>query len=127
MTTDSQLLLADDHLVADFPYDAEQVKEIKNIAGAKWDKVARVWRVPVSSIAELRAFAERHRFWVAPEVLRFDLPQTGLPDPGVRLADDTTIGRLVNHVLEPSGERPAGPYAKAVSEWEKLEIEDIQS
>ena len=91
VTTDSQLLLADDHLVADFPYDPEQVKEIKNITGAKWDKVARVWRVPVASICELRAFAERHRFWIAPEVLRFDLPDTGLPAPGVRLADDTTI------------------------------------
>lgn len=91
MTTDSQLLLADDHLVADFPYDAEQVKEIKNIAGAKWDKVARVWRVPMSSIAELRAFAGRHGFFIAPEVLRFDLPATGLDDPGVRLLDDTTI------------------------------------
>ena len=37
------------------------------------------------------------------------------------LAGDTAIGALVNYVLEPSGERPAGPYAKAVSEWEKLE------
>ena len=37
------------------------------------------------------------------------------------LADDTAIGELVNYVLEPTGERPAGPYAKAVSEWEKLE------
>ena len=37
------------------------------------------------------------------------------------LAEDTAIGKLVNSVLEPSGERPAGPYSKAVSEWEKLE------
>ncbi len=37
------------------------------------------------------------------------------------LADDTAIGRLVGHVLEASGERPKGPYAKAVSEWEQLE------
>ena len=37
------------------------------------------------------------------------------------LADDTAIGRLVGHVLESSGDRPKGPYAKAVAEWEQLE------
>ncbi|MBU3707306.1 MAG: primosomal protein [Mycobacterium sp.] len=37
------------------------------------------------------------------------------------LADDTAIGRLVDYALEPSGERPAGPHSKAVSEWEKIE------
>ena len=38
------------------------------------------------------------------------------------LADDTAIGTLVNSVLDPdSTERPNGPYAKAVAEWEELE------
>ena len=38
------------------------------------------------------------------------------------LAKDTAIGRLVDYVLEPgSSTKPAGPYAKAVSEWEQLE------
>lgn len=70
----SQLLLADDHLVLDFPYDADQVAEVKRIHGAKWDRVARVWRAPVSSIDEARAFAASHGFWVAPEVLRMSIP-----------------------------------------------------
>ena len=38
------------------------------------------------------------------------------------LASDTAIGRLVGSVLQPdSVQRPAGPHAKAVSEWEELE------
>ena len=32
--------LADDHLVITFPYDPTQVAEVKQIHGAKWDKVA---------------------------------------------------------------------------------------
>jgi hypothetical protein len=38
------------------------------------------------------------------------------------LADDTAIGRLVNHILEPDTfERPNPPYATAVKQWEDLE------
>jgi hypothetical protein len=38
------------------------------------------------------------------------------------LADDTALGTLINHVLEPdSVARPAPPYAIAAQEWEELE------
>ena len=38
------------------------------------------------------------------------------------LGEDTALGRLVNHTLDPeSTSRPAGPYARAVAEWEELE------
>jgi hypothetical protein len=38
------------------------------------------------------------------------------------LNDDTGLGRLVNHALDPeSTSRPGGPYAQAVAEWEELE------
>lgn len=87
--SESSLLLADDHLVADFPYDAGQVKEIKTIAGAKWDKVSRVWRVPMTSINDARRFADRHGFYIDPEVLTFTVPAR--PPARVRLEE----GRLV--------------------------------
>ena len=74
-TGGSQLVLADDHLVIDFPYQAEQVAEVKRIHGAKWDRVARVWRLPLESLAPARDFANRHGFHVDPEVNRFTLPE----------------------------------------------------
>lgn len=69
------VFLADDHLVLDFPYDAAQVAEIKKIPGSKWDKVSKVWRVPVSSLDQVRGFGAEHGFIIDPEVLRFDLPK----------------------------------------------------
>lgn len=57
----------------DFPYDAAQVNEIKQIPGSKWDKVAKVWRVPVSSLAETREFAARHSFDIDNDVLRLTI------------------------------------------------------
>lgn len=83
----SQLLLGDDHLVLDFPYDPDQVREIKQIDGAKWDKAARVWRVPMASIDAARRFAQRHEFWIDPEVLRFDL-STPKIDAATRIDGD---------------------------------------
>ena len=80
----SRLFLDDDSLALDFPYDADQVAEVKQIKDCKWDKVARLWRCPVSQVTEARAFAERHKFSIDNEVLLFTLPKRrGAPDAGV--------------------------------------------
>lgn len=71
----SRLFLNDDHLVLDFPYEPGQVAEIKQISGAKWDKLAKVWRVPMTCLNEARDFAQKHDFSIETDVLTFDLPQ----------------------------------------------------
>lgn len=68
------MVLSDDHLVLTFPYDPKEVENVKLIPGAKWDKVAKVWRVPMSSINFAREFGYKHDFTIDSEVLRFDLP-----------------------------------------------------
>lgn len=79
-----RLYLDDDHLALDFPYDANQVAEVKRINGCKWDKVARIWRAPMASLAEVREFADKHKFVIDTEVLKFTLPKrTGAQDIGV--------------------------------------------
>lgn len=68
------MVLSDDHLVLTFPYDPKEVENVKLIPGAKWDKVAKVWRVPMSSLNFAREFGYKHDFTIDPEVLKFDLP-----------------------------------------------------
>ena len=70
------LFLGDDNLMLDFPYDAAQVAGIKKINGAKWDKVGKVWKVPLASIDDVRAFAQSYNFVIDNQVLRFDTPKT---------------------------------------------------
>lgn len=82
---DKHLFLADDHLVSISPYDRAEVEQIKAIKGAKWDKVAKAWRVPMSSIVEARDFGTRNGFIIDPQVLTFDLPQKLNPTFGVTL------------------------------------------
>ena len=69
-----KLSLDDDHLVLDFPYDIGEVAKVKQIKGAKWDKVSRVWRAPMASLEEARQFAQDNDFDIDPEVLLFTLP-----------------------------------------------------
>lgn len=84
----SRLFLNDDHLVLDFPYDASQVAEIKLMPGAKWDKLAKVWRVPMGSLHLARDFAAKHEFQIDSDVLMFDLPRQDNEVFGIRQEKD---------------------------------------
>ena len=70
-----RLFLDHDLLALDFPYDQDQVAEIKQISGAKWDKVSKLWKVPLGSIGEVREFALKYEFEVSEEVLLFTPPK----------------------------------------------------
>jgi len=74
MPPDSQLLLAGDHLALVFPYDLVQVREVKLIPGARWDRLSKTWRAPLRSIAEARAFAEKYGFFIEDELAGLVLP-----------------------------------------------------
>ncbi len=84
------LFLQNDHLVLDFPYDAIQVAEIKKIENSTWDRVAQVWRIPVSSLEEVREFAARHHFEIDPEVLMLTI-QKKRPSKCVYISDGKLI------------------------------------
>jgi len=85
---ESYLFLSDDHLVAYFPYDKDQVDEIKKIHGAKWDKLAKAWRIPMESTDQARDFATRHGLIIDPQVLKFDMPERLNEVFGVQRRDD---------------------------------------
>lgn len=86
--SEKYLFLADDHLVSTSPYDRAEVEQIKAIDGAKWDKVAKAWRIPMSSIVDARDFGMRNGFVIDPQVLTFDLPQKLNQPFGINLKDD---------------------------------------
>ena len=71
------MYLVNDYLVFDFPYHAEMVNEIKGITGAKWDKVEKLWKVPLTSISQAREFALKHNFNLTNEIMRFIKPYLG--------------------------------------------------
>jgi len=70
----SRLFLTDNALALDFPYDATQVAEVKQISGAKWDRTNKLWRVPVNALREVRGFAAEHSFDIDNDVMLLTLP-----------------------------------------------------
>lgn len=70
-----RMYLSHDKLALDFPYDPAQVAEVKAIPGARWDKVEKLWIVPVGSIESARDFANKYNFSISPEVMRFTPPK----------------------------------------------------
>jgi len=71
-----------------FPYNGDQVTEIKTIPGARWDKVAKAWRAPVTSLEKVRLFAQKHAFDIEADVLRLTLPRHRNAGAGLSLDDE---------------------------------------
>jgi SNF2 family DNA or RNA helicase len=82
-----RLYLEKSEIVLDFPFDQEQVNEIKKITGARWDKLSKVWRVPITSIQPARDFALKHDFDITIDVLKFSAPKPKAGTTRVYLAD----------------------------------------
>jgi len=83
-----KLFLDHNEIILDFPFDAGQVEEIKRISGARWDKIGRVWRLPITSINEGREFALRHNFEVTVDALKFSVPIPAIGRTGARVYVD---------------------------------------
>jgi len=81
------MYLSNDYLVFDFPYDAAKVAAIKVINGAKWDKLEKLWKVPLTSIAEAREFAIDNGFEITNELMRFTVTRQ-TPVRNVYLSDN---------------------------------------
>jgi SWI/SNF-related matrix-associated actin-dependent regulator of chromatin subfamily A-like protein 1 len=89
---DADLFLFDSReLAIDFPYVAEQVAEVKQIAGAKWDRRNKLWRFPMSAVTEVRDFAAAHGYTISNEVLLFNPPKHKNDGSSVTLGIDGYI------------------------------------
>ena len=116
----SRLFLDNDTLALDFPYDANQVAEVKRIPDCKWDKVARLWRCPVAQVREAREFATKHGFDIDNEVLVFTLPpKRGAADVGVYEKDgDIFISFPYDPVMVRSVKQiPSVTWDKKTAAW----------
>lgn len=82
-----RMTLEDDHLLLKWPFDRAEVDSIKLIPGAKWDRIHRAWRVPVTSLGPAREFAADIGLTIDPDVLILDVPSHKNPISGLRMDD----------------------------------------
>jgi SNF2 family DNA or RNA helicase len=89
-----RLYLDKSEIVLDFPYDPQQVAELKQIRGARWDKQSKLWRVPVTSLEQARDFAIKYDFDVTIDVLTFSAPKPRTGTAKVYLDEDMIAIRV---------------------------------
>lgn len=82
-----RLYLDKNEIVLDFPYEPDQVAEIKRITGARFDRASKLWRVPIRSIEAARDFALRHEFDITIDVLTFNAPKPRVGSASVSIDD----------------------------------------
>lgn len=89
-----KMYLENNEVVFDFPYDPAQVSEIKAIAGARWDKLGKVWRLPITSLDEGREFAMKHDFSITLDAMKFLVEKPKSSSARVFLSDGFIMMRF---------------------------------
>lgn len=85
--TKGRMMIEDDHLLLQWPFNRDEVDSIKLIPGAKWDRVHRAWRVPVTSLGPAREFAADIGLTIDPDVLMLNVPVHKNPTSGLKMDD----------------------------------------
>jgi SWI/SNF-related matrix-associated actin-dependent regulator 1 of chromatin subfamily A len=113
-----QVTLVDNHLVLDWPYNHEQVEAVKRIPTAKWDRLARCWKVDAVYLEEVRQFAVKYGLSLHDDVALFAMPAnlTGY----ARLEPATKGGYYLVFPYDPVRVRAAKEVPGAVWDTKKL-------
>jgi SNF2 family DNA or RNA helicase len=94
MEEEKRIVLNDDEIVLYSPYNATEVTAIKQISGARWDRLNKTWRAPVSSLKQIKAYAVQFDYWLDPDLRVLDLPDHPYERQGIELVDQNLVIRF---------------------------------
>lgn len=89
MEEEKRIVLNDDEIVLHSPYDPNEVLAIKQIPGARWDRLNKAWRTPVSSLKQIKAYAVQFDYWLDPDLRTLDLPDHPYEQQGIDLSGES--------------------------------------
>lgn len=80
------------HVVLDTPYNPDEVRALKNgIPQARWDKLNKVWRIPLPHLKTALDFAKSWNIEISQELIRLQLPDHPIGDTSIRLKNGKLI------------------------------------
>ena len=94
MEEDKRIMLNDDEIILHSPYNANEVTAIKEIVGARWDRLNKAWRIPVSSLKQIKAYAVQFDYWLDPDLRILDLPEHPYEREGIDLSGESIVIRF---------------------------------
>lgn len=110
---------ADDRgIILRFDYDPALVTEVRHLSRRTWDPEMRVWRLPVESVREVRAFAAAHGF---ARTAAFDAIPDTEPDlhPGVEVSNGQFVIRFPydRDLISRVRDLPSARWSRALWGW----------
>ena len=94
MEEDKRIMLNDDEIILHSPYNANEVTAVKEIVGARWDRLNKAWRIPVSSLKQIKAYAVQFDYWLDPDLRILDLPEHPYEREGIDLSGESIAIRF---------------------------------
>ena len=80
------------HIILDTPYDKDEIQSLKdNFKTARWDKINKVWRIPVTEAEKLIPFAQAWGIDISSDLIRLQLPDHPIGVTSIKLRNDKLI------------------------------------
>ena len=86
---EKRIILNDNEIVVYSPYDSTEVSAIKQIAGARWDRLNKAWRTPVTSLKQIKSYAVQFDYWLDPDLRTLDLPDHPYESQGIERSKES--------------------------------------
>lgn len=85
--SEKRIALAGDEIAVISPYVADEVAAIKRVPGARWDRLAKVWRIPMTSLEQVRAYGRRFGYDIDSDLTGFELPPHPVGESRIEVQD----------------------------------------
>ncbi len=80
------------HIILDTPYDKDEIQSLKdNFKTARWDKINKVWRIPVTEAEKIVPFAQAWGIDISSDLIRLQLPDHPIGTTSIKLRNDNLI------------------------------------
>ena len=84
-----KVYLDNQHIILDTPYDKDEIQSLKdNFTTARWDKINKVWRIPVTEAEKLIPFAQAWGIDISSDLIRLQLPDHPIGITSIKLRND---------------------------------------
>jgi SNF2 family DNA or RNA helicase len=96
-----QIYLKDTHIILDTPYNPDEIQALKDsFPTARWDKINKVWRIPVSETTRLIEFCQAWGINIDNDLIKLQIPNHPIGKPSIRLKTDKLIITLPYETLK---------------------------
>tara|TARA_Y100000004_G_scaffold50751_1_gene56029 strand:+ start:6916 stop:8814 length:1899 start_codon:yes stop_codon:yes gene_type:complete len=87
-----KIYLENTHIILDTPYNPDEIQALKDsFPTARWDKINKIWRIPISEKTSLIEFCQAWGIHIDNELIRLNVPQHPIGRASIKRKTDNLI------------------------------------